>query len=533
MKDIVEEVLNSIRSGWRFRWYAIALAWALAIAGWVSVYLMPDKYEASARVYVDTKSILKPLLSGLAVESDIGEQLAMMTRTLVSRPNLARVIRESDLDLLVKSEEEMDALVEVMMNDISIRSSGRDNRRRGSSDNLFNIKYINKNPETAKKVVQELLNVFIESSIGDERVETETAARFLNEQIASYEARLVAAENRLTEFKRKNVGTLPDQEGGIFQRHQIVKNQHEDALLELKEAARQRDELNRQLQALLSAGSEQPPIDDDVQNPYKQRIYALEQRQDELLLKYTDQHPDVIEINRKIATLQEQLKKSEEDSKEDQRSNSIGAIGENEALDQLKLQLATAEGNVAALNVREGEYRRRVEELNLLMDTIPQVEAELTRLNRDYEANKANYDTLVQRRESAVISKDVGETGDSVKFRIIDPPHVPALPASPKRDQLSLIVLLAALAGGGALAFLLSILNPVFYDTSTLRRETEYPVFGSVSRVWTSGLKRKRGIEVAFFIVSSMVLFALFIMVEIMYFIGDPDQLLIAIRGLM
>ena len=528
MKDIIEEVLNNIRSGWRYRWYAISLAWLIAIAGWAGVYLIPDKFQASTRVYVDTRSVLKPLLEGLAVESDIREQLAMMTRTLLSRPNLERVIRETDLDLLIESEGDRDALMQKLVEDIFV-SGGRRN-------NLYSIKYTNENPATAKKVVQELLNIFVETSIGDERVEAETATRFLTEQIASYEARLVAAENRLTEFKRKNVGVLPSQEGGIFQRHQTIKTQHENALLGLKEAMHQRDELNKQLQALLTQKASTEPgwsSTGDVQNIYIQRIHALEQIQDELLLKYTDQHPDVAEINRKIATLQEQLKTSEEEKQESPQSQNIGAIGENQALDQLKLRLATAEADVAALNVREREYQRRLEELDLLMDTIPQVEAELIRLNRDYEANKANYNTLIQRRESAVISKDVDEAGDSVKFRIIDPPHVPRLPVSPNRNLLSVIVLLAALVGGGALAFFLSILNPVFYDTATLRRETEYPVFGSVSRVWTSDLKRKRGIEVAFFIVSSMTLFALFILVEIMYFIGGPDQLLIAIRGLM
>ncbi len=528
MKDLIDEVINHIRSGWRYRWYALSVAWVVALIGWAVVYTIPDKYGASARVYVDTKSVLKPLLKGLAVEGDIREELAMMTKTLLSRPNIERVIRESDLDLLVKNTTEMDILVELMMEDISIS--------RGRGKNLFTIRYMHENPAVAKQVVQELLNIFVETSIGDGRVEAETATHFLNEQIAAYEAKLVAAESRLTEFKRKNVGKLPGQGGDIFQRLQEIKRQHQNERLSLTEAENQRDELKKQLNRLLE---ESETVEDgsaateEVLDPLQQRITALEQIQDELLLKYTEQHPDVIEVARKISSLEVKIQEQEAQRRESGKSNKMLAMGSNTALDQLKLQLATAEAEVAARTVREKEFLNRVRETERLMDTIPQVEAELTRLNRDYAINKKNYDALSQRRESAAMSKDVDEAGDNVKFRIIDPPHVPSTPVSSKRELLSAVVLLVAFGLGGGVAFLLSQLKPVYFDTSILRRETEFPVFGSVSRIWTPEHKRKRSIEVLFFIIFSAILVLLFAVVEIMYFVGGADELLLVIRGLL
>ncbi len=528
MKDLLDEVINHIRSGWRYRWYALSVAWVVALVGWAAVYTIPDKYGASARVYVDTKSVLKPLLKGLAVEGDIREQLAMMTKTLLSRPNIEQVIRESDLDLTVENDKEMDALIQKMMKNISIT--------RGRGKNLFTIKYTHVKPEVAKRVVQELLNIFVESSIGDERIEAETAKRFLNEQIAAYEAKLVAAENRLTEFKRNNVGKLPGQGGDIFQRLQQVKLQHQNEKLNLAEAENQRDELKKQLNALLNQAESvegEPVTEEEETNPFQQRITALKQIQDELLLKYTEQHPDVIEIQRKIASLEVKAEEREEQKRVSSNTKGVLVMGENKALDQLKLQLATVEAAVAALKVREREFFKRVEETERLMNTIPEVEAALARLNRNYAINKSNFDTLSQRRESAAMSKDVDEAGDNVKFRIIDPPHVPSAPVSSKRELLSAVVLLAAFALGGALAFLLSQLKPVYFDTSILRRETEFPVFGSVSRIWTPELKRKRSIEVFFFIVFSMILILFFAVVEAIYFIGGVDQFILAIRGLM
>jgi polysaccharide chain length determinant protein (PEP-CTERM system associated) len=533
MKDVLDEALNAIRSGWRFRWYAILLAWVTAMVGWGFIYMMPNKYEANTRVYVDTKSVLKPLLKGLAVETDIREQLGMITKTLLSRPNIESVIRETDLDLQVKSEAELDDLVRTMMKKISIRGGGR-------NKNLFSITYMHENPETAKQVVQELLSIFVESSIGDERKEANTATQFLSEQIASYETKLLAAEKRLTDFKRKNVGMLPGTGGDVFQRLEASKKQHEDAILALKEGRNLRDELNKQMHEILEnrgAQEEKEQVSNNFDNPYMQRIQILEQKLDELLLKYTDQHPDVAEIKSKIVILQERLDKEEKkidaDKAKYQQPSNVAVMGQNLALDQLKLQLATAEASYASIKIREKSYREKVDEATILMDTIPQVEAELTRLNRDYNINKQNYETLTQRRESAEMSKDVDEAGDSVKFRIIDPPHVPSFPASPNRKLLSAAILLVAFSLGAALAFLLSKLKPVFYGTSELRRETEFPVFGSVSRVWTSNLRTKRKIEVTFFIVSSLMLLFMFAALEVMYFVGGADKLVIALRGLI
>src|SRR5262245_56425614 len=106
MHEIVRQVLSYLRGMWQYRWYGVAISWTVCSIGWAVVFLMPNLYEANARVFVDTQSVLKPLLSGLAVQPNVDQQIAMMSRTLISRPNLERVIRMSDLDIKVKSNDE-------------------------------------------------------------------------------------------------------------------------------------------------------------------------------------------------------------------------------------------------------------------------------------------------------------------------------------------------------------------------------------------------------------------------------------------
>ena len=138
---------------WRQRWLGLAVAWLVSVIGAVAVMRVPDKYEASARIFVDTQSILQPLMAGLAVQPNIEQQVVMLSRTLISRPNVERLVRMADLDLKVKSKAEQDELVDGLMKSLEIKSAGR--------DNLYTLAYRDSDPEKAKRVVQSLVSIFV------------------------------------------------------------------------------------------------------------------------------------------------------------------------------------------------------------------------------------------------------------------------------------------------------------------------------------------------------------------------------------
>src|SRR3569832_899688 len=99
MQEAIAQVLQHVRASWRYRWLIALVAWPLCISGWIYVHSLPDQYQASARVYLDTQSMLRPLLSGLAVQSNAQSEVVLMTRTLLSRPILEKVSRMTDQDL--------------------------------------------------------------------------------------------------------------------------------------------------------------------------------------------------------------------------------------------------------------------------------------------------------------------------------------------------------------------------------------------------------------------------------------------------
>ena len=153
----------------------------------------------------------------------------------------------------------------------------------------------------------------------------------------------------------------------------------------------------------------------------------------------------------------------------------------NPVYQNLRMQLSQADADLAEMRGQIGAQQGLVNDLRSRVDAIPEIEAELVRLDRDYEVNKKQYDTLVQRLESARISEDAEQSSENVKFRVIEPPAVPFEPSGPKRLALDTLVLLAALGAGVGLAVLLAQLHPTFTSRDVLEKVTGIPVLGSVT----------------------------------------------------
>jgi polysaccharide chain length determinant protein (PEP-CTERM system associated) len=337
MNELFVQISTYIRTTWRYRWYAQLVAWPLCFAGWIAVYMMPNQYDATARVFIDTQSMLRPLLQGLTVQTNVSEQIQAMIRTLLSRPNLEKVARMADLDTQAKTPEEMELLLNRLGKKIVLTNAGR--------ENLFTISYTYERPETAKQVVQALLTVFVEGSLGDTRKDTNAAQQFIDEQIKEYEEKLSSAEDRLKEFKRLNVSVMPSEGRGYYDRLQSETAVLERAKLELREAENRRDELRRQL------SGEEPtfglmltePIK-TTSSPIELRIQPLQAKLDDMLLRYTEGHPDVMMLRKQISELQEQDKKSRPVQAAPSPSR---ALESNPVYQRLKIALGESEANVA------------------------------------------------------------------------------------------------------------------------------------------------------------------------------------------
>ncbi len=504
MHNTIDKILQQIYGVWRYRWLILIVAWIIAPLGWYLVAQIPDVYEANAQVYVDTNTILKPLLRGLSVDSmDVSEQFGLVTKELLSRPNIERVVRKVDLDIQTTNQLEFDAVVDKLQRNINVRAMRTHRTPRPKPPNLFVISAQHENPKIAFGIVQAMLDIFIEDSLSGSRAENVVAQKFLESEIKAYEAKLLAAEERLREYRRKNIKMLPEQGSSYYQRLQIAQSSLEEVDLELREERFRRDALINQLE---NTSTSQTAISQDgslILSPTDRRLVALQTRLDELLLKYTDEHPDVSQVRESIAGL-EKLKLAEASATPLAENK---AISENPVYQQIQLALGEVKANIAAIEVRRTEFKRRVKYLQQQVETLPQIEAELVSLNRDYTVNKNNYDALLTRRESAKMAEAVEQTGEQVKLKVIEPPRIPHRPSAPNRLVLITVVFLFALALGAALAFIMSKIKSVIYSQRNLRELTGLPVIGAVTYTPLKGVRRRRRLMLAGYSVVSGMLF--------------------------
>jgi polysaccharide chain length determinant protein (PEP-CTERM system associated) len=517
MEAFVRQVSAVARGMWKFRWHGVAAAWITAAIGVIVVFKIPDRYEATARIYVDTQSILKPLMAGLTVQPNVEQQVGMLSRTLISRPNVEKLIRMADLDLKSESKAQQEQLIEDLTKAIQIRDTSR--------DNLYSLSYRDTEEEKAKKVIQSLVSIFVESSLGASRKDTDSAKTFLNEQIKSYEAKLEEAEARLKEFKLRNLEMQSADGKDATARLAEISGQLENARLQLREAENAREAAKQQLVAANAPAAQTGLATQSLLQEsavavstveIDARIDAQRRNLDALLQRYTDQHPDIVTTRRLIADLEEQKKKEIAEQRKKIMALppvAAGNAGAGASLAQQELNriVANAEVQVAALRARVGEYTSRYNAARAALKTSPQIEAEAAQLNRDYVIIKKNYEDLVARRQSAVMSGELDVASGVADFRLIDPPRVSPKPVSPNRLLLLPLALLVALAAGLFTAFALSQLRPVFNDSDELRAKTGLPLLGVVSAIVGDDDRRRERMSLLRFVGASGSLVGLFV----------------------
>lgn len=504
MEELIGQLTSAARGMWKYRWQGLLVAWVVAIVGAAVVLRQPNRYEADARIFVDTQSILKPLMSGLAVQPNIEQQVVMLSRTLLSRPNVEKLIRMADLDLKTTSKVEQDALVEDLLETLQIRGTQR--------DNLYTLSFQDPDPAKAKRVIQSLVSIFVDSSLGASRKDTDSAKAFLNEQIKSYEAKLDEAEVRMKEFRLRNLDLQTADGQDSAGRLSQITAQLNQARLELREAERARDAARQQMAGEKSTGSSlstQSLLQESalsVSTPeVDARIEAQKRNLDGLLQRYTDQHPDIVSARKLIQELEDQKRKEIQDLRRTAMAAPAQAAAANNSLayQELSRMVAASEVMVASLQARVAEYSRRHDQARALMRTAPQLEAEAAQLNRDYNIHKKNYEDLVSRRESATMSGDLEVAAGVADFRLIDPPRVSAEPVSPNRLLLMPLALIAGLGAGLLAALGLSQVRPVFHAAGELRSKFDLPILGVVSAVLSDADKRReRGSLVRFSLAS-------------------------------
>ena len=261
MTPALEQAFDELRSAWRFRWIALVTALVLAVIGWIVVFALPDRYEAYARVFVDTRTALKPVLQGLSMDQDVDAQINYVRQSLLAGPQLEKTAIDSGVLPPSVTDERQRARILGDLSDritFTVTGAGNQGEDRSTAGTIYGIHYLDSSRARSLRVVTTLLNTFVDETLGGKREGSENAQKFLETQIKDYEQRLSAAEDSLATFKKQHVGLMPSEQGGYFTQLQNEVNESKKTETSLSIAMSRRDELAKQLHsdaAISAAGS--------------------------------------------------------------------------------------------------------------------------------------------------------------------------------------------------------------------------------------------------------------------------------------
>jgi len=510
MNEQLEKLVSIGWSVWRYRWLAMAIAWVVAAATAAMVFLLPNRYEATARIFVDTQTILRPLMNGIAVQPNVEQQIVMLGRTLISRANVEKVAAMAGVDLSDGRGGKSEKRIEEMTRALQIQSVGR--------DNLYTLTYHDSTPGRAKRVVDSMVDIFVQSSVGASRKDSDSAKAFIDDQIKTYRTELEQAEARLKDFRIHNIDMQSTDGRDTASRMAELGTQLDAARLQLREAEQARDAARAALANEKGVDNELPDLLADASitpatPEIDARLEAQRRQLDSLLQRFTEQHPDVVAARRLIRDLEEQKKKEIAvlRAKPAPAPASRQAQRASLAYQELTRIAATADVQFATARARVAEYESRMGQLRSRLKDAPRIEAEMARLNRDYAIQKRAYEELVARRESATMYGKLDDAAGLAEFRVIDPAQLPLKPTFPNRPLLLLGALGLAFAAGLAAAALMAQLKPVFHRASELKTRLGLPLLGAVAAVKTDIEARRERREIARLSAASATLVMLFV----------------------
>lgn len=476
------QILTYLTGAWHYRWHGLLLAWVASIVGWIGVGMIPNTYQAIAKVYIDTDTLMGPLLRGLTVSTDPDQTVSIMLNTLVTRPNLEQVVHLTDPHSSSMKEAQLQGAVQRLQESIALKPLG--------SKNLYEISVSDHDPEYALRVTQSLLSILVDSNIGDKRRDMEDAQSFIDNKLSEYETLLREAEKRRAEFKQTHLDLFT---GGPADARIDVASGHVAAAEEnLGAAMARRDSIAAQLSrvskttmidapgALNINGVQVGGAGGGGQGSALMRLAQAKQSLVEMQSKYTDDYPDIVSTKHLISQLEAELRAA---PSQDNLGGS--ATIPNPVYVALQAKLSDAETDVAFQRHNLEEAKAELEKSKQVTSTAIEVETKYADLDRDYDIIHRNYQDLLARREAARLSQAVDDRQETIAFRVVEAPMKAAFPVAPNRQMLDSVVLLVAIASGVVVAIGLSLLAGRFVSSDQLAAEFDYPIIGVVSRMRT------------------------------------------------
>ena len=470
-KDIIDIVF-------RRRWVILMPLFFTLIIAIYYVFTAPKVYKATTLVMVEPQQVPKDFVRS-AVAEDAESMLGTILQQIASRTNLERIINEFGLMPKINSNQFMEDVVNSMKQNIEIKVT----RDRKGSD-VFSVSYMGQDPQKVMAITNALVGNFIEANVKDRESQATGTSVFLESELENVRKRLLEMESEIKDYRQRYMGELPEQLNSNLSVLQGLQNQ-----LAAKEAGL------RDLKIRLSEAEEWPNGAADPND-----LGSLRRQLADLLMRYTENHPDVTRLKNRI----EELEKNPVNNKNAGQLTSSSVLSPKKAV--LLRDQSALESQIARLQSQIGSYQARVEET-------PKRELDLIILKRDYDNMRNLYDSLLKRKLESEISANMERNQKGEQFQVIDPAQLPKRPIEPNLKRIFMLTIAVGFGLGCGLAYLLEFMDSSYRRPEKVEEDFNIPIIATIPAMYSLKAIYKKRIEIglcSFFAVIILVLIGAF-----------------------
>jgi len=495
------DIQDYLEIGLRRRWYIIIpFVFSIILAFAVYKYL-PKVYKTTTLILVQSQRIPENYVRATLTDS-VTDRLNTISQEILSRTRLEKVISEFNLYSDMLNKFRMEEIIDMMRTKIGIRVE---------QESAFSISFEGSDPQTVMTVTNKLASMFIEENLRSRESRAEGTSEFISKELQTIEGRLKKSEHEVRRYKERNMGQLPEQIEANLSILGRLQEQYKTTSENLRAAEYRMVLIQNQIEQLMdrqvlkgtspkslsgqkgSAQREDIRIEPVSENPLVTELNGLKRDLNDSKSKYTGSHPDVVDLKRKIAsleaTLRERLKKQAE-----LRGQQGEAVAEVNLSDPSSVLDTTNQGLITQYNENfrdtQSEAQRLKEEVINLKEQIamyrkrveetPKREQEMVHISRDYDLFKINYQSLLDKKIQAQMAENLERKQQSEQFKILDPARLPEKPFKPNRDGILALGALLGLGIGLGLAWFRESMDRSFYELSDLETYLGLPVLASI-----------------------------------------------------
>ena len=493
----------------RRRWIVILPLCLFLTLGFFYTLTATQTYQASTTILIQPQKVPTDYVQSI-ITTDIAQRINTISQQILSRTNLEKIIKEFGLFQDKENMFDEDKVSSMRKRVVVTQNSSR---RQGTE--AFSVSFTGNHPETVMKVANKLATFFMDENLKAREIQAVGTSEFLESELQKIKTKLENREKELASYRTSYMGGLPDELETNLRTLDRLQVQQTDALNALRDtqnaAALLKNQISRLKEMPLTGNAILQPDGTVTEAPAlsitEQQYEAGKRHLDELLLKYTNKHPEVIKLTKSVAKLKIKVEKEKEQLKEetDSQSSDPGETSvsrpspNNNVVLQHEFNLRQLENEISALKTNIGQIKKTMQVYQKRVEDTPKREQDLQSIQRDYNNIRESYQSLLARRLEAELAVNMEKKQKGEQFRIIDYARLPEKPISPDVRKLFMFSIAIGLGIGGGIIFLLEFLNPVIRSEDEIETEIGLPILASIPPLAQPGDKMKKSLGLAAF----------------------------------